>query len=441
MKCGHVLTKTEMDEIRSDIVNMLRPSWLTSVPSEFGSASYGKLKADQWRVLGTTFLPVSLVRLWSVVEVGNPRSERCRQILDVTMSLLSAVAIACSRVTSKKHAELYLNNMHSYLSGLKGLFPEYSFHPNHHMALHLRDYLLLYGPVHSWWTFPFERLIGILQRISTNYKIGRFSNLFYSYFSPQMFPGEYEETISRSFVRSAALKNLILKTGTPEVIQNCEPIFRKFVDPQIRNTLLTDIAGFSGEALDSSDDGDLPPIVLKSISYLPDSLKNCILEHLGYLPTSASTLSHLTVAGISYSVASKHTGNSCILLDIPFKTVFVPAQVQHIVQFVSNNNTSSVNTLVAIRRFKGLNNQSDPFLIYPLLRTQIWSCELGALELHPVSAIQCHFASSTMQWKGGQVMVMVSLSRVRLAFLSFQPSLKFSIGILIVCSVSQPFYI
>jgi hypothetical protein len=164
-----------MDEIRGDIVNMLRPSWLTSVPSEFGSAGYGKLKADQWRVLGTTFLPVSLVRLWSTVEVGNPRSERCRQILDVTMSLLSTVAIACSRVTSKKHAELYLKNMHSYLNGLKVLFPEYSFHPNHHMALHLPDYLLLYGPVHSWWTFPFERLIGILH-ISTNYKIGRFSD-------------------------------------------------------------------------------------------------------------------------------------------------------------------------------------------------------------------------------------------------------------------------
>jgi len=170
-----------MDEIRSDIVKMLRPSWLTSVPSEFGSAGYGKLKADQWRVLGITFLPVSLVRLWSVVEAGDPRSERCRQILDVTMSLLSAVAIACSRVTSAKHAELYLNNMHSYLSGLKVLFPEYSLHPNHHMALHLPDYLLLYGPVHSWWTFPFERLIGILQRISTNYKTGKFYNLLFLY--------------------------------------------------------------------------------------------------------------------------------------------------------------------------------------------------------------------------------------------------------------------
>jgi hypothetical protein len=96
MKCGHVFTKAEMDEICSDIVNMLQPSWLTSLLSEFGSAGYGKLKTDQWHILGTTFLPVSLVCLWSVVEAGNPCSERCRQILDMTMSLLSAVAIACS---------------------------------------------------------------------------------------------------------------------------------------------------------------------------------------------------------------------------------------------------------------------------------------------------------------------------------------------------------
>ena len=95
-KCRHVLTKAEMDEICGDIVNMLQPSWLTSVTSNFGSASHGKLKADQWHVLGTTFLPVSLVCLWSVVEVGNPHSERCHKILDVTMSLLSAVTIACS---------------------------------------------------------------------------------------------------------------------------------------------------------------------------------------------------------------------------------------------------------------------------------------------------------------------------------------------------------
>jgi hypothetical protein len=153
---------------------MITPSWLTSVPTNLGSPNHGKLKADQWRVLGSTFLPVSLVCLWSAVEVGNPRSERCSKILQVTMSLLSAVSIASSRVMSIAAADLYTQHMQSYLGGLKSLFPTYSFRPNHHMALHLREYLVFYGPVHAWWTFPFERMIGMLQRITTNYKPGEY---------------------------------------------------------------------------------------------------------------------------------------------------------------------------------------------------------------------------------------------------------------------------
>jgi len=177
-RCGHVLTKAEMQEIHSDISNMIQPSWLTSVPHQLGSS--GKLKSDQWRVLGTTFLPVSLIRLWSSEDPENPRSVRCRKICSITMSLLSAVSIACAQTTSTKHADAYLQHMMAYLEGLKELFPDYKFHPNHHMALHLHEYIRFYGPVHSWWTFPFERLIGILQRLSTNYKSGRFE-LHYIY--------------------------------------------------------------------------------------------------------------------------------------------------------------------------------------------------------------------------------------------------------------------
>jgi hypothetical protein len=172
-KCGHILTKEEMHAIRSDIIHLIRPSWLTSVPQELGSASHGKLKADQWRALGTTFLPASLIRLWSCEDPEDPRSVRCRKICDVTISLLSAVSIACSRTTSIKHADAYLQHMQSYLEGLKELFPDYKFRPNHHMSLHLYEYIRFYGPVHSWWTFPFERVIGILQRISINYKPGK----------------------------------------------------------------------------------------------------------------------------------------------------------------------------------------------------------------------------------------------------------------------------
>lgn len=173
------------------------------------------------------------------------------------------------------------------------------------------------------------------------------------------------------------------------------------------------------ETLDTTND-DPPPVRLKSVSHLPDSLKDCFRKRFGSLPTSASTLSQLTIAGITYSVASKHIGNSCILLRSPSTDIFLPARIEYIVQFVSENDISSITTLVAVQQFKRRDTRSDPFASYPLLQTQMWSPELGTLELHPVNDIVCHFACSTMLWEGEKVMVVVSLSRVCSYFISHQ---------------------
>ena len=184
---GAILTAQEIAKIRSDIENMNTPSWLTSVPMNLGEPSHGKLKADQWRTLGTTYLPVSLIQLWDQLVDGNDkRSQQCKKLLEVTLSLISAVIIASSRTTSREKADLYLHHMQNYLKGLRELFPQYQFLPNQHMALHLAEYLKLYGPVHSWWTFPFERLIGMLQRIPNNFQNGQF--FFFSLFELGLFP-------------------------------------------------------------------------------------------------------------------------------------------------------------------------------------------------------------------------------------------------------------
>jgi hypothetical protein len=134
---GHVFTAEEMELIWSDMCMLLSPTWMTSVPSNLEEATHGKLKADQWRVLGTTYLPLSLIRLWGLTNTGSPRSRRCREILNLTMSLLSAVTVASSHSMSPALANSYLQHMQAYLAGLKKVFPEYGFHPNHHMALHL----------------------------------------------------------------------------------------------------------------------------------------------------------------------------------------------------------------------------------------------------------------------------------------------------------------
>lgn len=170
---GHVLLAEEIEEIWSDIDQLLTPTWMTSVPFQVGSSSHGKLKADQWRTLGTTHLLLSLTRLWGLQNDGSPRSVKCLEILDVTVSLISAIIIATSHTITSASASAYQERMLDYINGIKRLFPDYNIHPNHHMSLHIPEFLLLFGPVHSWWTFPFERLIGSIQRIPNNGKLVR----------------------------------------------------------------------------------------------------------------------------------------------------------------------------------------------------------------------------------------------------------------------------
>ncbi|KIK78949.1 hypothetical protein PAXRUDRAFT_162629 [Paxillus rubicundulus Ve08.2h10] len=62
--------------------------------------------------------------------------------------------------------------MKAYLECVKTIFPEISWQPNHHASLHLDEFLHMYGPMHGWWMFPFERVIGSLQKTNTNHKIG-----------------------------------------------------------------------------------------------------------------------------------------------------------------------------------------------------------------------------------------------------------------------------
>ena len=176
---GHVLQPSEVKEIWSDIDQLLTPTWVTSVPSQIGSSSHGKLKADQWRALGMCHLLLSLIRLWGFTNDGSPRSARCLEILKVTSSLISAVIIATSHTVTPESPTAYKQHMLDYINGIKRLFPDYQLHPNHHMSLHIPEFLLLFGPVHSWWAFPFERLIGNIQRVSNNGIIGKLLNLIY----------------------------------------------------------------------------------------------------------------------------------------------------------------------------------------------------------------------------------------------------------------------
>lgn len=187
---GHeepLFSKKELKEIQDDIVNTMRPSWQSGPPKNFGEPSHGKLKADQWRSCAEFDLPVSLVSLWLRTSGGAaPANTRRRKMVESTMLLATAIRWGTSHRTSANHAKEYTRYMKAYLLSLLDLFPGLKLHPNHHVSMHLGEFLELFGPIHGWWMFPFERVIGILQQTKLNGRIGE-SLQFYTLFQGHLF--------------------------------------------------------------------------------------------------------------------------------------------------------------------------------------------------------------------------------------------------------------
>jgi hypothetical protein len=183
----HVRPKLVTPALIQHIQNVIRdtivPSWIESVPKNYGEAAAGTLKADEWRTLATVYLPIALISYWGydIEDRDTSRAFRC-QLLDHTMRLFIAVRLVTMHILTKSRMTAYRDNIVSYLAQLNTLFPEVEPRTNYHMAIHIYDFLLLFGPVKSWWCFPFERLIGILQNQPSNHKIGKyFITMLYLY--------------------------------------------------------------------------------------------------------------------------------------------------------------------------------------------------------------------------------------------------------------------
>ena len=154
-------TRECMQHIQSTIKNTATPSWVNSVPHNYGDPSAGSIKADEWRTLATVYLPVALVTLWGH-ENGSPPAPNnpllC--VLDHTMALFQAVILVCRNTMNKDRASKYRTLLETWITGLHKTHPHTTSHKaktNVHAAMHLYDFTLLYGPVMSWWCFLFER--------------------------------------------------------------------------------------------------------------------------------------------------------------------------------------------------------------------------------------------------------------------------------------------
>ena len=165
------ISQDELGMIRDDIANTTRPCWHATPLANLGQVSHGKLKADEWRLCFEFDIPVSLLRIRTWGNASQTDEYRAK-LVHSTLVLAIAICWATSHHVSAKHIKQYEKNMKDYLKTLKELQPSQHFCPNHINALLIGKYLHLYGPVWGWWMFPFKRVIGDLQRSSTNNKLG-----------------------------------------------------------------------------------------------------------------------------------------------------------------------------------------------------------------------------------------------------------------------------
>lgn len=166
--------KQDLKHVQADIAATSRPVYSVGPPANMGRKGQGKLKADHWKAAIEFELPVSLMKHWHRARLDDLPDDAIQrhELAHSTMLLACAVRQGISYRTSEDHRSRYTSHMHAYLTSILRLKPGISLVPNHHNALHLGDCLARFGPVHGWWMFPFERLIGVLQKVNTNYKQG-----------------------------------------------------------------------------------------------------------------------------------------------------------------------------------------------------------------------------------------------------------------------------
>ncbi|KAF7293317.1 hypothetical protein HMN09_01211100 [Mycena chlorophos] len=281
---------TALKFIQRVIADTETPAWIGAVPVLYGENNPGTIKAAEWRILATVYLPIALVLLWG--DHLTPE-KRALDILDHSMDLFSAVGLVCRYTMTRTRARQYRDLLKRWVEGLPIVHPHTRAHPvrpNVHVAFHIYEFLILFGPIVSWWCFPFERVIGYLQRINTNDHIG----------------GELEGTLTKSFFRAAALRRWLRRPDCPRVIQELRGIFDKTF-PAYNAPSDSDPAARDGDR------------------------------------------ARYTRNGTTFARASTHLGDSLVLYYPPNSNVAVPGSIEHI-SSVGNEVRFEIRPQASLRR-------------------------------------------------------------------------------------------
>ncbi|RDX47419.1 hypothetical protein OH76DRAFT_1456796 [Lentinus brumalis] len=361
-------------ELQKDIKQAFLPSWLEKPPSNIGEASHGKLKADHWRTLCTVSMVITLEET---------------EALECFMHLVAAVDLATRRTMSADRANAYDSHMEMYLRRLRTLYNA-NLTPNHHLALHLKDFLLLFGPTHGWWAFPFERYNGLLQRLKTNSKPSDMPTTFMRYFylgamlrwmmDTFRWPGLPEYADMMQAFRTAFAS---YRKGTHAV----ESVFSSLGDdegtpeddtPTLDNTPLSRRGG-TEKHLPNDLYNDLLTLINRTSSKRFASYYVGAIDAGDYLPPMVESVDRVEHKGVTFGTVSRGTRNSFVMFSrvIGGEQQVVAGQISEIIMHTRrvDGDTTVTEPFLLVNQFKTLSEahrKFDPYLKF--LDVPSWLC-------------------------------------------------------------------
>jgi hypothetical protein len=408
----------DLRHIQRGISETIRPGYQAPPPSNLGEPSHGKLKADVYRTLMEFDIPVSMVELSSRALASEEHTPQKRKLLECTMFLATALCWATSHRTSVKHAEEYMKNMRAYLSSIRELFPNRNLRPNHHSALFIGEMLLRFGPLRGWWCFPFERVIGLLQQINTNSKLGKYDNpLMNRWELTGPSTDQLETTLVNSFCATANLQSFVDGPSCLNYLAFCAPIIEQCYGQDNCGTLMSDMHTLRNVEETSDTENTTWCYDSKDLRPLENDVYNALVTK--GVATSGITLGQNVVphprykfAGLQYTPFHVHKKDSTIFFKEPGGQALIPGRIRNIFSVPRRLDSGVIekNVFFAIHRHREVGEGvSDPFKEFEGFGASVWSSTFHDVEVIQSTDIVCH--GILRPWADGLV-VLRPLNRV-----------------------------
>ncbi|KAI0740921.1 hypothetical protein C8Q76DRAFT_596326, partial [Earliella scabrosa] len=387
------LGRETLAEYVRDRDRMELPSWINPAPRAFGTSQHGKLSADQWRTVCTVNLPITLGRTWGL-ETGR-RYSMLKHFLCLVDAVQTLGYLEITHDDMKRADEL----LQAYLSGVKELYKGGKIQPNHHISLHITVFLALFGPMHSWRSFAFERFNYMLQTLNINKNFG-----------------ELEATFMVHSCRIANFRPLLRTDAVKTAMPSFSKVLETLAQEDRRGMRLDDImrlgddADLVGNVSDEGHQIELDPSTYDAIiNRLADELVSAVRNraspatHASRPPRlSRRGVSHpwMIRGGLHFKPRCRARGDSNIIFEDPNTGSAVPGRLELIVTAESRGPDGGRNrdTFIIVRRHPSLcdsDRDVDPYRKLGKVAGYLFYDEYEALPIaiRPASVI-CHFAKT-----------------------------------------------